>query len=62
MKEFEIVNKIEKNAQEDVFEVYFRDLTSEAQERLLLFFDASDPDELNWDVVPIAVISAQEQS
>ena len=35
-------------------EIYFRDLTPDAQEHLLKEFRTSEEDE-NWDTIPIAV-------
>ena len=35
-------------------EIYFRDLTPDAQEHLLKEFGTSEEDE-NWDTIPIAV-------
>ena len=39
-------------------EIYFRDLTSEAQANLLKEFETKEEDE-NWDVFPIAVIDRE---
>ncbi len=39
-------------------EIYFRDLTPEAQNRLLKEFETSAQEE-NWDVFPIAVIERE---
>ena len=39
-------------------EIYFRDLTSEAQANLLEEFETKEEDE-NWDVFPIAVIDRE---
>ena len=39
-------------------EIYFRDLTSEAQANLLDEFETKEEDE-NWDVFPIAVIDRE---
>lgn len=35
------------------FELYFTDLTDEAQKELLNLAGITDPKELNWDVYPI---------
>ena len=40
------------------FEIYFRDLNSEAQVQLLKEFETREEDE-NWDVFPIAVIDRE---
>jgi hypothetical protein len=39
-------------------EIYFRDLTSEAQNRLLKEFETTEEEE-NWDVFPIAEIERE---
>ena len=39
-------------------EIYFRDLTEEAQVNLLEIFETTEEDE-NWDVCPIAVIERE---
>jgi hypothetical protein len=39
-------------------EIYFRDLTPEAQERLLEEFQTTEEDE-NWEIVPIAIIERE---
>lgn len=40
------------------FEIYFKDLTKEAQARLCQEFKTS-PEEENWDVFPIAIIERE---
>ena len=40
------------------FEINFDDLKEEVQEELLRFMGISEPAEMNWDVFPIATISA----
>jgi hypothetical protein len=40
------------------FEIFFKDLTEEAQARLCQEFGTSPEDE-NWDVFPIAVIERE---
>jgi hypothetical protein len=42
------------------FEIYFRDLTLEAQARLLEAFQTSESEE-NWDVYPLAIIEREEE-
>ena len=37
------------------FEIYFKDLITEAKERLLKDFEPTE-DQENWDIVPLAVI------
>jgi hypothetical protein len=39
----------------ETFEIYFKDLTPEAQGRFLAFEEMADPKEGNYDVFPIAV-------
>lgn len=40
----------------EIFEIYFNDLTTEAQKRYLEFMKVKSPEELNEDVFPITVI------
>jgi len=42
------------------FEIYFSDLTLEAQKRLLVFWGFSDPSELNLEVVPICILEEKD--
>ena len=42
-------------------EIYFKDLTPEAQERLLEAFKTTEQDE-NWEVFPLAIIEREEES
>lgn len=42
------------------FELYFRDLTKEAQKRLLQACQMKNPRQLNWDVIPLALIAVDE--
>jgi len=42
------------------FELYFSDLTPEAQKRLIAFWGISDPSELNLEVVPICILERGE--
>lgn len=44
------------------FELYFSDLSEDAQKRLLEAEGVSDPKELNWDVFPITSIFIQAQA
>jgi hypothetical protein len=41
---------------EDGFELWFTDLTPEAQQELLAYAEAAAPEEMNWDVYPVAII------
>ncbi len=38
------------------FEIYFSDLTDEAQEELLKTVSASWPEDMNWDTLPVTVL------
>jgi len=42
------------------FEIYFKDLTPEAQKDLLEKFQTTEKDK-NWDVFPLAVIVRMEE-
>lgn len=44
------------------FDIYFSDLTEEAQKELMNSIGISDPSEMNWDIdiVPIASYSFEE--
>lgn len=42
-------------------ELYYDDLTPEAQARLLDTVGIKSPTEMNWDVFPITVISFEEE-
>lgn len=42
------------------FEIYFSDLTPEAQAGLLQAFQTTESDE-NWDVFPLAVLEREEE-
>ncbi len=44
-----------------VFEIYFNDLTKEAQEALLKEYETSVEEE-NWDIFPLAVIERCEEN
>lgn len=44
-----------------MFELYFRDLTPEAQERFLEFYRVYDETEYNWDLFPIATFEVPEE-
>lgn len=37
-------------------EIYFTDLTEDAQQELLELAGVSSPKEMNWDVLPVTVI------
>jgi len=40
------------------FAIYFEDLTKEAQEFLLEFYEIESPKEMNWDVLPVAHVES----
>jgi hypothetical protein len=45
------------------FEIYFDDLTPEAQQRLLVAFGIKSPDEMNWNnrIFPVATVVKGEE-
>lgn len=43
-----------------MFEIYFRDLTPEAQERFLAYMDIADESEGNYEVFPITILDYME--
>lgn len=45
----------------DCIEIYFEDLTEDAKKKILEVFNAKSPDEYNWEIVPIAVVSIPER-
>ena len=40
----------------DSIEIYFDDLNENAQKEILTIFGIKDPEELNADIIPLAVI------
>lgn len=62
-QESKIVNRLIKKAAVGIedFEIFFDDLTEECQKRILLFYDASDPSEMNWETMPITVLAPPEE-
>jgi hypothetical protein len=42
-------------------ELFFNDLTAEAQKKYLKVQGVSDASELNWEVSPIAIIEVKEE-
>lgn len=42
------------------FEIYFRDLISEAQEAVLELFGINSPEDANWDSFPIFTLDVVE--
>ena len=53
--------KIYLEEDENNFEIMFSDLTPEAQKKLLKAFRIKSPEDMNWDVVPIAVIPISDE-
>ena len=45
------------------FNIYFSDLTEEAQDRLMAEIGISDPKEMNWDmdIIPIAIYATETE-
>lgn len=41
------------------FEIYFNDLTPEAQKRYLEFQEVTNPEELNPEISPLAIIEKE---
>jgi len=41
-------------------EIYFRDLTPEAQKRVLEFYKVELEKDMNWDVVPLFILEQGE--
>ncbi len=37
-------------------EIYFHDLTEEAQEKVLAEYGVLQPDEMNWDITPLFIL------
>lgn len=44
-----------------MFELYFRDLTPEAQKRFLEFYRVYDETEYNWDLFPVATFEVPDE-
>jgi hypothetical protein len=45
----------------ETFEIYFRDLNKDAQERFLTFQEIENPEDGNYDVFPIAIIELDKE-
>ena len=43
------------------FEIFFDDLNEEAQQRLCETMDINTDKEMNWDIVPLAIIDFEEE-
>ena len=46
----------------ETLELYFSDLTPEAQARVLEFYQVESEGDMNWDVVPLATLERDEGS
>ena len=46
----------------ETLELYFSDLTPEAQARVLEFYQIESPEDLNWDVVPLVTLERDGES
>ena len=44
------------------FEIYFTDLTPDAQKRILEFEGVKDYKDLNWNTFPITIITLEEET
>ena len=42
---------------DETFEIYFHNLTEETQTELLAYFGLKAPEEMNWDVFPLVILS-----
>lgn len=43
------------------FEIYFHDLKEKVQQELLDFYGIESPEDMNWDVFPVAIIPCLEE-
>ena len=46
----------------ETLELYFSDLSPEAQARVLEFYQLESERDMNWDVVPLATLERDEES
>ena len=46
----------------ETFELYFSDLTPEAQTRVLEFYQIESQEDMNWDVVPLVTLERDADS
>lgn len=44
---------------DDLMEIYFSDLKEEKQKELLEYVGVSSPEEVNWDVFPVATLGIE---
>lgn len=47
------------NRSKDTVEVFYDDLNPEAQAELLKFYHVSKPQQMNWDVFPIFILTIE---
>jgi len=40
-------------------EIYFHDLSEEKQKEVLGAFEIEKPEDMNWDVIPLAIINVE---
>lgn len=68
MKDIDIVSRLTKKSREnpardldgnEIFEIYFEDLVPEVQAELLRFYNITDPGEMNWDAIPLAILTEE---
>lgn len=45
----------------DTVEIFFRDLTPEAQQAVLKLYGYNSPDEGNWDICPLFILESPAQ-
>ena len=50
----ELKETVKKN---DYIEIYFEDLNADAQQEILEYFKIATPEDMNWDVEPLTIIS-----
>ena len=43
-------------------EIMFDDLVEDKKEKILKEFGISDPEEMNWDIAPMAIIEVEMES
>lgn len=42
-------------------EIFYDDLNEEAQERVLEAAGVEDPDDMNWDTMPLTIVEFEEE-
>jgi len=48
--------RVERAGTSTRIEIFFHDLSEEAQKALLQAFNVGSPEEMNWDVLPVDVL------